>query len=131
MSAFARFLENSIISEEKITLRQFYILDILSRNNLLELSELHSILKVDKSTTTRLIAPLINMELIKKEKTAEKQRSFSIFLTEKGKELHNTTSECINEFISELTSEYNIDSTDFFKLSEIIVTEVEKKECCK
>lgn len=131
MSAFARFLENSIISEEKITLRQFYILDILSRNNLLELSELHSILKVDKSTTTRLIAPLINMELIKKEKTAEKQRSFSIFLTEKGKELHNTTSECINEFISELTSEYNIDSTDFFKLAEIIVTEVEKKECCK
>lgn len=131
MSAFTRFLENSIISEDGVTLRQFYILDIVNKANSVELTELHSILKVEKSTTTRLIAPLLNMALIKKEKSTKNQRSFIISLTEKGKELHNTTSECINEFIIELTSEHNIDSSDFFRLAETVVKEVEKKECCK
>ena len=131
MSAFTRFLESGVIFEEGITLRQFYILDIINRKNKIELSDIHSILKVDKSTTTRLLSPLLKNGFISKVKSTENHRTFSLSLTEKGNIIHNSTSDCISEFLSEVSSEFSIDGDDFFRLTEMVSEVVEKKYCCK
>lgn len=131
MSAFARFLESGVIFEEGITLRQFYILDIIIRKNNIELSDIHSVLKVDKSTTTRLLSPLLKEGFINKRKSEENHRSFTLSLTEKGISIHHSTSECIKDFLSEISSEFSIDGNDFFKLAEIVSDVVEKKYSCK
>jgi DNA-binding MarR family transcriptional regulator len=131
MSAFTRFLESGVIFEEGITLRQFYILDIINKKNKIELSDIHSILKVDKSTTTRLLSPLLKNGFISKVKSTENHRTFSLSLTEKGNIIHKSTSDCISEFLSEVISEFSIDGDDFFRLTEMVSEVVEKKYCCK
>ncbi|UCF56837.1 MAG: MarR family transcriptional regulator, partial [Deltaproteobacteria bacterium] len=48
---------------ENVTFSQFFILDMVAEKGKLKLSELHQILSVDKSTTTRLINPLVKQGL--------------------------------------------------------------------
>jgi DNA-binding MarR family transcriptional regulator len=97
----------------------------------MELSNIHSILKVDKSTTTRLLSPLLNEGFINKIKSEENHRSFTLSLTEKGISIHKQTSDCIKEFLSEISLEFSIDVNNFFKLAEIVTDVVEKKYSCK
>lgn len=82
-----------------VTFSQFFILDAVSRNKELRLSDLHNILSVEKSTTTRLVDPLVRQELILREKSPEDSRVVVLRLTEKGEEVLSEVWVCINEFI--------------------------------
>jgi DNA-binding MarR family transcriptional regulator len=69
---------------ENVTFTQFVILETVSNTGTLPLSDLHSILNVEKSTTTRLVGPLVNQGLIVREKSRHDSRAVTLKLTPEG-----------------------------------------------
>jgi DNA-binding MarR family transcriptional regulator len=70
-----------------VTFIQFTILDQVARSGgTLSLARLHSVLEVKKSTTTRLVAPLVKKGLLEKRKSEEDSRAAILELTPEGRE---------------------------------------------
>lgn len=81
---------------EDITYTQFAILDFVAEaDGVLPLSELHDRLGVEKSTTTRLVAPLLKKGLVTKEQSREDRRAFDLVLTDEGIRIHGVVWECL------------------------------------
>jgi len=66
----------------------------------MRLSELHDFLGVDKSTTTRLVNPLVRCGLIQREKSDRDGRAVHLSLTRDGKNTLNNVWECVSLFIA-------------------------------
>ena len=84
---------------EDVTFTQFLILDQVSKKGDLKMSELHRILAVDKSTTTRLVNPLIRKELIAREISDHDSRAVNLRLTSAGGEVHRKVWICLQGFV--------------------------------
>jgi DNA-binding MarR family transcriptional regulator len=89
---------------EGVTFQQFVILDALAKNKELNISDMHGILSVEKSTTTRLINPLIQKGLVAREKSRLDSRSFVLTLTEEGGHIHQNVQRCLADFLSSIES---------------------------
>jgi len=89
---------------EGVTFQQFIILDALAKNKGLNISDMHGILSVEKSTTTRLINPLIQKGLVKREKSRLDSRSFVLTLTEEGGHIHQNVQGCLADFLNNIES---------------------------
>ena len=89
---------------ENVTLSQFLILDNVSSSGKLRLSDLHKILSVEKSTTTRLVDPLVRQGLIKRERSEFDSRVIELSLTVEGKSVRNKVWECLSEFLGKISS---------------------------
>ncbi|MFH1080726.1 MAG: MarR family transcriptional regulator [Pseudomonadota bacterium] len=81
-----------------VTFHQFMILDAVAKTGELGLAELHRILSVEKSTTTRLVNPLIRKGLLKRDKATHDSRAANLALTEAGMETHRKVSLCLAGF---------------------------------
>jgi DNA-binding MarR family transcriptional regulator len=79
------------------------ILDAIARKKEMQISELHKLLAVEKSTTTRLVNPLIQKRLLKREKTQHDSRAATLILTEEGKKIHQKVSLCLAGFFQKVT----------------------------
>jgi DNA-binding MarR family transcriptional regulator len=88
---------------EGVTFHQFMILDAVARKKELNMAELHTLLAVEKSTTTRLINPLIKKGLLKREKARHDSRAITLTLTDEGKETHQKVSLCLAGFFQKVT----------------------------
>jgi len=75
---------------EGVTFHQFVILDAVVKNKELNISDLHGILSVEKSTTTRLVNTLIQKGLVTRERSSHDSRAFVLTLTKEG----NCSSKC-------------------------------------
>jgi len=84
---------------EDVTFSQFFILDRVGEKGTLRLAELHGILSVDKSTTTRLVTPLVNQGLLLREKSKDDSRAIILKLTRKGKKIREKVLVCLSEFL--------------------------------
>lgn len=73
---------------EDVTFSQFLILDQVAKKGDLKMLELHKILSVDKSTTTRLVNPLVSQGLIERERSDHDSRAVNLRLTPAGEEVH-------------------------------------------
>lgn len=100
ISKALRFCQQEEICGESITLVQFNIMNLISDRQRMKMAELHAALSVDKSTTTRLIEPLVNRNLIIKEKSSEDSRVVVLRLSEEGREMRNRAWECLKGFIN-------------------------------
>ncbi|MDP4089281.1 MAG: MarR family transcriptional regulator [Bacillota bacterium] len=89
---------------EGLTVMQFYILNLIAVRGAMELSSIHEALSVEKSTTTRLIEPLIKRNLIIKEKCCADSRIVTVRLTEKGEEIHERGWNCLESYTDAVTS---------------------------
>jgi len=87
---------------EGVTFQQFVILDALAKNTELKISDLHPILSVEKSTTTRLVNPLIQKGLVKRKKSHLDSRSFVLTLTEEGGHIHQNVQSCLADFLNSI-----------------------------
>ncbi len=94
-----RFCRRDSVLCEDITLTQFFVLDAIEEKGELQLADLHRILAVDKSTTTRLLNPLIKKGLVQREKSKKDQRAVNLTLKDKGKETHGKVQSCVVGFI--------------------------------
>ena len=89
---------------EDVTFTQFLILDHISKKGALKMLELHQILAVDKSTTTRLLNPLVRKELVERERSDHDSRAVNLRLTTAGEEVHRKVRVCIKGFVDAIGS---------------------------
>ena len=86
-----------------VTFHQFVILDAVVKNHGLDLSDLHKLLAVEKSTTTRLVNPLIQKGLLKRDRAEHDSRAIKLTLTEEGRETHERVWMCLGGFFGNIT----------------------------
>jgi DNA-binding MarR family transcriptional regulator len=84
---------------EAVTFSQFLILDQVAKKGTLEMLELHRILAVDKSTTTRLVNPLVRQGMITRERSDHDSRAANLKLTLAGKDVHKKVWLCLEDFV--------------------------------
>jgi DNA-binding MarR family transcriptional regulator len=100
MGKVMRIFQSETVLCEGVTFSQFCILDhVAARGGRLGLSELHTLLLVEKSTTTRMVTPLIKRGLVIKEKSEHDSRAIEIVLTPEGKDIHKKVWQCVSGFI--------------------------------
>lgn len=87
-----------------VTFHQFIILNAAAKNKDLRISDLHSLLAVEKSTTTRLLNPLLEKGLLTREKSASDSRIFGLTLTKSGEETHRQVQLCLEEFFNKVAA---------------------------
>jgi len=87
-----------------VTFHQFMILDAVAKLKELQLTDLHTMLAVEKSTTTRLVNPLIAKALLKREKAAHDSRAVMLTLTPAGRKIHHTVAQCLNDFLEKIAT---------------------------
>lgn len=88
---------------QDVTFHQFVILDAVADKGELDLAALHGILSVEKSTTTRLLEPLIRRGLLVKDRAAHDSRAARILLTEEGRQTHGKVWDCLRGFFANIT----------------------------
>lgn len=94
-----RFCQQGDICGESITFVQFNILNLIYERQALKMADLHEALQVDKSTTTRLIEPLVAKQLVLKEKSAQDSRVILVRLTEQGRQVRDRAWACLRGFM--------------------------------
>jgi DNA-binding MarR family transcriptional regulator len=101
----------------------------------LHMADLHKLLSVEKSTTTRLVNPLIKKGLIRREKAAHDSRAVKLLLTKEGRETHKKVLVCLTDFFERALG--NIPSkkrTDVLESVKIFITAIKNSadscECC-
>jgi DNA-binding MarR family transcriptional regulator len=86
-----------------VTFHQFVILDAVAKNQGLDLADLHKMLAVEKSTTTRLVNPLLQKGLLKRDRAEHDSRAVKLTLTEEGRETHERVWMCLEGFFGNIT----------------------------
>jgi DNA-binding MarR family transcriptional regulator len=94
-----RFCRQDAIFCEDVTFTQFVILDEVAKKEMLKMLELHQILAVDKSTTTRLVNPLIRHGLIERKICDHDSRAVNLRLTSAGRKVHRKVWLCLEGFV--------------------------------
>jgi len=84
---------------EGVTLTQFVILDAVADGRKLGMASLHDVLGVDKSTTTRLITPLVAQGLVSRERADHDSRAATLQLTPQGERVHADVWQCLLSFL--------------------------------
>jgi DNA-binding MarR family transcriptional regulator len=82
-----------------LTLSQFFILHTIAGKGQIPLAELHDILAVEKSTTTRMVSPLIRRGLVVQERSKHDSRALNLSLTPQGGEIYERIWVCLAEFL--------------------------------
>lgn len=128
------FQEGAVFCED-LTFTQFVILDHVVGEGRLPLSDLHALLTVEKSTTTRLVQPLVNQDLLIKERSTPDSRVVELVVTDSGKVVHEKVWDCISEFVGQLERQIPADEKkaliDSLKLfSNSLLTCCGKEKCC-
>jgi DNA-binding MarR family transcriptional regulator len=88
---------------QNVTFHQFIILDAVAKKKGLDLADLHKILSVEKSTTTRLVNPLLQKGLLKRDRAEHDSRAVKLSLTEEGMETHRKVWMCLGGFFENIT----------------------------
>ena len=83
---------------EGVTFQQFVILDTVANKKEMLLSELHGVLSVEKSTTTRLVDPLVRKGFLKRESALHDSRAVKLVMTDEGMEVHARVWACLCGF---------------------------------
>lgn len=98
-----RVFQSEAILCEGVTFAQFCIIDhAAARGGRLGMAELHGLLSVEKSTTTRMVGPLVKRGLVKREKSGHDSRAIDLVLTAKGKDVHKKAWECVSGYIDDV-----------------------------
>ncbi|HON58646.1 MAG TPA: MarR family winged helix-turn-helix transcriptional regulator [Smithella sp.] len=83
---------------EGVTFHQFIVLEAAAGRKALQMADLHRILNVEKSTTTRLVNPLIAKGLLRREKTDGDARAVKLALTLRGEATRKKVLQCLGGF---------------------------------
>jgi len=81
-----------------VTFHQFVILDSVAKKKEIFLADLHRILAVEKSTTTRLVNPLIQKGLLQRDKAIHDSRAVRLVMTEEGRRIHENVWACLANY---------------------------------
>jgi DNA-binding MarR family transcriptional regulator len=121
---------------EDLTFTQYSILSYVARTGSLEMSALHTLLSVEKSTTTRLVDPLVKMGYLKKTQSAHDSRAVELHLTGRGKAVFKNVQDCISDFMVDMGNSIPENKReDVIQSLEIFIRSMDRccnpGECCK
>lgn len=118
---------------EGVTFHQFTILDAVAERQELLLADLHGSLAVDKSTTTRLVNPLIVKGLLKRETAEHDSRAVKLVLTRKGRATHKRVLACLAGFFQRALGEMPAaQRSDLLKSIDLFISAIKQSsQCCK
>ena len=121
---------------QDVTFHQFVILDAVAKKQGLGLADLHKILSVEKSTTTRLVNPLLQKGLLKRDKAEHDSRAAKLTLTEEGTETHRRVWMCLGGFFENITRNIPEDRQEEVLEAVKVFTEAMRKaavecRCCE
>lgn len=102
MAQVTRCCKQDVAFCEGVTFHQFMILDAVAKRQELHMADLHTILAVEKSTTTRLVNPLISKGLLRRDKAIHDSRAVTLFLTDEGRKIHQNVSLCLADFFQKI-----------------------------
>jgi DNA-binding MarR family transcriptional regulator len=88
---------------EGVTFHQFMIMDVVSQKKTLNMADIHKILSVEKSTTSRQVKPLIQKGLLRRDKAAHDSRAVTLALTENGLKVHRKINLHLTKFFGKVT----------------------------
>ena len=136
MSQVTRCCRQDIAFCEGVTFHQFMILDAVAKKKELCMADLHVLLAVEKSTTTRLVNPLLKKGLLKREKAQYDSRAITLILTEEGKKIHQKVSLCLAGFFLKVTKNIPKEkSNQILEAIRIFIKAIkdsaEEYSCCK
>ncbi len=112
MTKATRCCQQDAILGSCMTFTQFYILDLVGKYGILQLSDLHALLEVEKSTSTRLIEPLVQQGLIIKERSEIDCRAINLILTDKGQKAKAELWKRVDSFLGKLSAEIPVDKQE-------------------
>jgi DNA-binding MarR family transcriptional regulator len=130
MNFILKGFQNDTVISENITFRQFIILENISAHEKLKMNELNTLLNVEKSTTTRLIEPLVRQGFIEKRKSDLDLRVFELSLTVEGKRIHKAVLMSIYEYIKNISKFIPIEKQEKMKGTLQVFLNACKK-CCE
>jgi DNA-binding MarR family transcriptional regulator len=87
---------------ENLTLAQFSVLNAIAEKGEMKLADLHFLLSVEKSTTTRLVDPLTRKGWVQRKKSDHDSRAQMLMLTREGKIVHQKILECLIGFMEKI-----------------------------
>ena len=136
MSQVTRCCRQDVAFCEGVTFHQFMILDAIAIKKEMQISELHKLLAVEKSTTTRLVNPLIQKRLLRREKAQHDSRAATLILTADGKKIHQKVSLCLAGFFLKVTKNIPKEkSNQILEAIRIFIKAIkdsaEEYSCCK
>jgi len=120
---------------EGVTFHQFMILDAVAKEKELHMADLHKLLSVEKSTTTRLVNPLIKKGLLRRETAVHDSRAAKLTLTKKGRETHKKVLMCLTDFFQRVLGNLPAKKrTDVLESVKIFITAIKNSAngcgCC-
>lgn len=125
-----RIFQNETIFCEDVTFSQFSILNYVSKTGVLEMSKLHELLSVEKSTTTRQVEPLIKKGYLEKIRSIHDSRIIELHITPEGKKIHYEVWNCISDFLVNMDQSIPDDKKgEVLSAIEIFINSIEN--CCK
>lgn len=98
MAQVTRCCRQDVAFCEGVTFHQFMILDAVAGAKEFYMADLHKLLSVEKSTTTRLVEPLIKKGLVRREKSDLDSRAVKLALTDEGRATHQRITNCLADF---------------------------------
>ncbi|MEN6467738.1 MAG: MarR family transcriptional regulator [Smithella sp.] len=136
LSQAARCCRQDTAFCEGVTFHQFVILDAAAKKRGLNISDLHRILSVEKSTTTRLVNPLIQKGLLTRERSNIDSRAFVLTLTKEGRIIHRNVYACLDDFFHKVAGNLPADQKDdILQAVQLFITAVRNSaggcDCCK
>ena len=135
LSQVTRCCRQDVAFCEGVTFHQFMILDAIIQKKEMQISELHKLLAVEKSTTTRLVTPLIKKGLLRREKAVHDSRAATLILTADGKKIHQKVSLCLAGFFQKVLQNIPQDKkTPILEAIRIFIMAIKSAadyNCCK
>ena len=97
--------QDEVFCAGEVTFTQFIILDAVAANGTLDMADLHNLLSVEKSTTTRFVSPLFRRTFLVREKSSRDSRAVMLKLSEEGKAVHKKASQSLEALIRIIQAE--------------------------
>jgi DNA-binding MarR family transcriptional regulator len=124
-------LEKSESSCCGVTLSQCHAIVEIGRAGGISVIDLASLLGLDKSTMSRTINNLVEMDLVTREAVPDNRRILSIDLTDKGKELFSGIESSMERYYQDVYSSLPDDKREqVLESLEILVKTLPEQQCC-
>ncbi len=99
ISSGLRCCRQDVFNCEGLGLSQFLILDRAAGQTELPLAELHQMLDLEKSTVTRLVAPMVTRGLLSRRKSQGDGRAATLVITDEGRVALGKVWDCVRGFL--------------------------------
>ncbi len=109
--------KEAVLSEDefsKLTIKQYFYLDLISRMENPTFTDLADRLKITKPSVSAIVNKLIEKGYVVKEQSEDDQRSYNLFLSDKGRSLIDAENKIYRAFALHIRTTLNREELEQF-----------------